>query len=279
MASLRHIMHGALSGAAAVAVPAALAEHESRIQAKRDAVLEQYAQGREERGYAHDETMETRRQEGAQTLQSQQQEFQAGEGEKDRAVERERIGIDKERLGIEAKRLNISEQQLAIEARKADAVIRQADQDIKKGALELKQSEELQELLDAYDKADTVEKRVRIAQNILVRQGKDPLERFKFFTSGDPITGINVIRGDPYTGEATDVSGGGAGILTGAGSENPGPLDLSTLTTEEAVMDAARTGKLTREQFKQRMMELRGESTGDDDTKPTPRGGLIRQVM
>lgn len=41
MASIKHMLYGALRGAADVAVPAALAQHEARIQAKRDAVLAQ----------------------------------------------------------------------------------------------------------------------------------------------------------------------------------------------------------------------------------------------
>lgn len=208
----RGIIGKALRGAAAVAVPAALEQQRAEIMAERDARLEGYASAREQRGYAHDKTM-----------QGERLTAQATESEKDRGLTREGHDIQRESVSLARQQLDIN---------KTGA---EMDQQIK--AIELDNATTLRSLYDQYktetdpEKIAEIERRIDVFNNksndnYLPVQIKDAM--------GDYTGDIRIF--DKRRGQwVDDKRGGGA----------------AEYSTPEEVRDAYKSGKITRDKAKE----------------------------
>jgi hypothetical protein len=213
------ILGKALAGAGQGAAIVGLEEFRNQAIAMRDARLAEISKATQERGFAHAEGMQQKgfeqqtaertasegfqrgmetevrqpfqrerdesSQAHARSLQESDHQFRAGEGDKNRE-------LDKRRIGLEGARLGLAQQQFKLASEQAKLAI-------ESGRIELDQKKRLDEIYRSINDSSTPEQIEQAAQKLYAITGKD---KFTAVHATNPLTGeVTMDAMDTRTGE------------------------------------------------------------------------------
>ena len=142
----------AAQGAATVAIPMALEEMKADIMAQRDATLNKYETERQEDQQAHELESTNKAMEQATSERIAGEEFTAGENDKTRGIQRERLNVAKKQLNL------IKDES-------------QLSQAIK--LIELENTERVSQLQKEYDQTTNPDKRADLERRINIFSGRE----------------------------------------------------------------------------------------------------------